>query len=167
MSLSALDESVYSASKELRGRGAPDPDVLMLMGTGVGMLPSAFRATWRSPLESIAGVPRAWRGKNLITAEHEHATFWFIEDAPSESEFPSSGATARDGAAWVPAFPTWLAACSGATLCVHTSAGCWLTESDEALGFGKLGLVADHINLSGRSPLHGLGESRLGPLFPD
>lgn len=167
MSLSALDESVYSASKELRGRGAPEPDVLMLMATGVGMLPGAFRATWRSPLESIAGIPRAWRGKTLISAEHGHATFWFLEDAPSEMEFPSSGATAREGAPWVAAFPTWLAACSGATLCVHTSAGSWLSEDGAPLESGKLGLVADHINLSGNTPLSGLGESRLGPLFPD
>ena len=29
---------VGSASKELRGRGAPDPDVLMWMATGVGPL---------------------------------------------------------------------------------------------------------------------------------
>jgi purine-nucleoside phosphorylase len=167
MSLSALDESVYSASKELRGRGAPDPDVLMLMGTGVGLLPRGYRPIWRSPLEQIAGVPRAWRGKTLICAEHGHATFWFVEDAPSESEFPSSGATARDGAPWVPAFPTWLAACSGATLCLHTAAGSWLGAHSGGVASGKLGLVEDHINLSGRTPLLGLGESRLGPLFPD
>ncbi len=164
MSLSTLDESVYNASKELRGRGAPEPDVLMLMATGVGMLPEAYSTSWRSPLESIAGVPRAWRGKTLIAAEHGQATFWFLEDAPSEEEFPSSGATARDGAPWVPAFPTWLAACSGATLCVHTAAGSVL---EGEAGHGALGLVSDHINLSGSSPLYGLGESRLGPLFPD
>jgi Phosphorylase superfamily len=32
---------------------------------------------------------------------------------------------------------------------------------------GGLLFVSDHINVSGRSPLEGLGESRLGPLFPD
>ena len=32
---------------------------------------------------------------------------------------------------------------------------------------GTFTLVRDHINLSGSSPLIGLGESRLGPLFPD
>jgi purine-nucleoside phosphorylase len=167
MSLSTLDESVYSASKELRGRGAPEPDVLMLMGTGVGMLPGPFQATWRSPLESISGVPHAWRGKTLISAEHGKATFWFLEDAPLEGELPGSGATTDKGAAWVSAFPTWLAACSGATLCVHTSAGSWLSDEGAPLDSGKLGLVSDHINLSGNTPLFGLGESRLGPLFPD
>jgi purine-nucleoside phosphorylase len=30
-----------------------------------------------------------------------------------------------------------------------------------------IALVRDHINLSGRTPLVGLTESRLGPLFPD
>jgi purine-nucleoside phosphorylase len=32
---------------------------------------------------------------------------------------------------------------------------------------GTLALVTDHINLSGRSPLTGLGDSKLGPMFPD
>jgi hypothetical protein len=32
---------------------------------------------------------------------------------------------------------------------------------------GGLLLASDHLNVSGRSPLEALGESRLGPLFPD
>lgn len=167
MATSALDESVYSASKELRGRGAPDPDVLFLMATGVGLLPSAYRSTWRLPLDSVAGVPQAWRGKTLQASEHQNANFWFIEDAPNEQEFPSSGLAAREPEAWVGAFPVWLAACSGATLCVHTSAGSSLGEAPDQKPRGTLALLEDHINLSGGTPLFALGESRLGPLFPD
>jgi len=164
---SALDESVYSASKELRGRGAPDPDVLVLMATGVGLLPTAYRPTWEAQLETVAGVPRAWRAKRLQVAEHRGATFWFLEDAPGEEGFPRSGATSGLPQNWVRAFPIWLAACSGATLCVHTSAGSVLEEAEAALDPGTLALVSDHLNLSGSTPLFALGESRLGPLFPD
>ncbi|MFT7670285.1 MAG: purine-nucleoside phosphorylase [Planctomycetota bacterium] len=164
---SALDDSVYSASKELRGRGAPDPDVLFLMATGVGLLPTVYRAGWQLPLESISGIPRAWRSKTLLAAENENGSFWFLEDAPSEEQFPSSGAMAAEDAAWIKAFPIWLAACSGASLCVHTSAGSALEDGAAGLRPGTLAIATDHINLSGRSPLFALGESRLGPLFPD
>lgn len=168
MAPSALDESVYCASKELRGRGAPDPDVLFFMATGVGLLPSSFDSTWQSSLETIAGVPRAWREKTLHAAEsRDGATFWFLEEAPSEQEFPSSGATSGAPENWVGAFPLWLAACSGASLCVHTAAGSALEEADSPLPTGTIALTEDHINLSGKSPLFALGESRLGPLFPD
>jgi purine-nucleoside phosphorylase len=167
MSPSALDDSVYSASKELRGRGAPDPDVIFLMATGLGLLPSSYSASWRLPLDSIAGVPRAWRSKTLQAAEIHGATFWFLEDAPSEEEFPGNGARLDEPENWVSAFPIWLAACSGASLCVHTSAGSALEEADEPRSKGTLALVEDHLNLSGRTPLFALGESRLGPLFPD
>ena len=158
MSTSALDESTWSASKELRGRGAPDPDVLLLMATGVGLLPGAFEARYELPLEAVAGVPRAWRGLTLRAGDLEGATFWLLDDAPSEQGAP--------GEAWERAFPIWLAATSGASLCVHTSAGPALGP-DGAAARGSLGLLRDHLNLSGTSPLIGLGESRLGPLFPD
>jgi purine-nucleoside phosphorylase len=49
---------------------------------------------------------------------------------------------------------------------VHASAGTALT-ADGPLGVGDVVRATDHINLSGTSPLTGLGESRLGPLFPD
>jgi hypothetical protein len=161
-----LDESVYSASKELRGRGAPDPEVLFMMATGVGLLPTSFKITWQLPLENISGVPHAWRGSTLIAAEQKNATYWFIEDAPAEADFPSTGGTALAEAPWVSAFPAWLASCSGASLCVHTSAGSILGQGPENEA-AQLGLVSDHINLSGRTPLFGLGDSRVGPIFPD
>lgn len=166
MSHPTLDESVYSASKELRGRGAPDPDVMFLMATGVGLLPSSFEVTWKLPLANVAGIPHAWRGQELIAAERRDATYWFLEDAPGESGFPSSGGASLIEAPWVPAFPAWLAACSGASLCVHTSAGSLLGDHSDP-GGPQLGLVRDHINLSGRTPLYGLGDSRVGPIFPD
>jgi len=163
MTHSTLDESVFCASKELHGRGAPDPEVLFLMATGLGLLPTAFGATWQMPLEKIAGVPRGWRGQTLFAAERREGTFWFLEDAPGDEPFPNCGRTTHSAAPWERAFPVWLAACAGATVCVHTSAGSSLGEGPGA----RLGLAADHINFSGHSPLQGLGESRLGPLFPD
>jgi len=167
MSLTAIDEHVYAASKELRGRGAPDPEVLFLMATGVGLLPSTYAATWRMPLEAISGVPSIWRGAQLIAAEHRDATCWFLEDSPGEGPGHPTPPGAPVQQDWERAFPVWLAACSGATLCVHTSAGSRLAQEDENSGNETLVLVEDHLNLSGHTPLRGMGESRLGPLFPD
>jgi purine-nucleoside phosphorylase len=157
-----LDDSIFAASKELEGRGAPPPDVLFLLGTGVGLLPSTYQASWRLPLENVAGVPPSWRGTNILAAEAAGASFWFIEDAPREESPRPAAATP-----WARAFPIWLAACSGATLCVHTSAGSALPTENGDGAEQKLALLRDHINLSGSTPLLGLGESRLGPLFPD
>lgn len=166
MTSNPLDEAVYDASKELRGRGAPEPEVLFLMGTGMGLLPSKLSSTWRLPLASVAGVPAAWRGATLVAGDLRGATMWLIEDAPQEAGgrvLPSSPADP----AWVRAFPVWLAACSGATLCVHTSAGTHLDATELSKPAPLLALGRDHLNLSGMTPLLGLGESRLGALFPD
>jgi purine-nucleoside phosphorylase len=165
MSANLLDDSIYAASKELRGRGAPDPEVLFLMGTGMGLLPSVLNAAWRLPLESVAGVPAAWRNATLVAADSGAATFWFIEDAPGERQ--GRLGPASDAPPWERAFPVWLAACSGATLCVHTSAGSRLQSAPDEVAQPALGIGRDHLNLSGSTPLFGLGESRLGPLFPD
>lgn len=160
-----LDEAVFAASKELRGRGAPEPEVLMLLGTGLGLLPSTLEAEWRLPLESVAGVPRAWRGATLHAAEQHGAGFWMLEDAPGEGALGDGPRGAHP--TWARAFPVWLAACSGATVLLHTSAGCRLPGREAQDEPPSLALGRDHLNLSGSTPLLGLGESRLGALFPD
>ena len=163
MTNSPLDEAVYAASKELRGRGAPDPEVLFFMGTGLGLLPASLAATWSLSLEGISGVPAAWRGATLVAGEAAGATFWFLEDSPGEL---SRSGNPRDEPAWARSFPVWLAACSGATICVYTSAGRRLAGAAKS-PLAPLALGKDHINLSGEPPLLALGESRLGALFPD
>jgi len=165
MSANGLDDAIYAASKELRGRGAPEPDVLFLMATGVDLLGTSYEVTWRLPLESVAGAPRCWRGLTLLAAETRTTCFWFLEDAPGDPQ--TGNAPAQDELPWARGFPCWLAACSGATVCVHTSAGYALPADDGVVRAGGLALVRDHINLSGGTPLFGLGESRLGPIFPD
>lgn len=159
-----LDDAVYAASKELRGRGAPDPDVLFLLATGGRVPPGAGEIAWHLPLDSVAGVPAVWRDKELYASEAADAVFWTIVDAPGEEE--TGNAIDPNAPAWTPGFPVWLAACSGASLAVHAGAGFSLDEEGDAR-VGTLSLTTDHINLSGRTPLLGLGHSRLGSIFPD
>ena len=91
--------------------------------------------------------------------ELESLPVWLIEDAPED---------APDGEPpWAAAFPVWLAAAAGAVSLVHTAAGSALDLGADSLALGTLALVSDHLNLSGATPLVGLGKTRLGPMFPD
>jgi purine-nucleoside phosphorylase len=89
-----------------------------------------------------------------------------MEDAPGPPEHGSHQPFGEEP--WVRGYPCWLAAAAGAPVCVHASAGLALARArHKPIAEGSLALVSDHINMSGRTPLIGLGDSKLGPLFPD
>jgi purine-nucleoside phosphorylase len=166
MSDCALDRSVEGTLAELAERGIGAPRALYLLGTGQGLLPQKLRRAGALPLSGLESVPRAWRELELCHGELGGAPVWILEDAPGP---PELGNTLPEGEpAWTAGWPCWLAAAAGASLCVHTSAGPALPSTrPQAPRPGMIALVHDHINLSGRTPLVGLSESRLGPLFPD
>jgi purine-nucleoside phosphorylase len=158
----ALDAAVGAAREDLEGRRFREPRALYLLGTGGGLLPLRLKRETRTSLAEIAGVPEAWRGATLRAGEIDGVSCWILEDAPGP---PERGALPAEGEpGWVRGFPCWLAAAAGASVLVHTSAGAALTPEIEP---GWLALLSDHVNLSGRTPLLGLSESNLGPLFPD
>jgi purine-nucleoside phosphorylase len=150
----ALDASVFAAQAALDARRVPAPSALVLSMTGLGMLPARLSDAGRMPLEPLPEVPSGWRDALLHWGLLEGLPVWLIEDCGAESE------RARP---WERAWPVWLASAAGAATLVHCSAACALGE----LEVGTLALARDHVNLSGTTPLAGLGESRLGPLFPD
>jgi len=162
----SLDTAVLSAQADLNARGVLQPTALFLTGTGLGILPTRLSDGMRVPLEKLEGVPHCWRDQVLHYGHFNGLPVWMIEDAPDE---------AREGdSPWFEGFPVWLAAASGASTLVHTSAGhglptdvTGLTSSEDAPRVGDLVLASDHLNLSGATPLLGLTESRLGPMFPD
>ena len=153
-----LDRSVAEAMDALRETEVGTPDVLLLLATGPGDLPSRMGATVVVPLREVPGVPSAWHSVTLRAGHIGEVRAWLIED----------DAALQHGAEpdWSRAFPVWLAEAAGARLMIHTSAGTAL-GGEPGLAAGDLVRLVDHLNLSGRSPLRGLGESRLGPLFPD
>lgn len=155
---SALDEAILIAHADLARRGANQPAALFFLGTGLGMLPGRLANARRLPLSTIGGVPTSWRETLLHWGDFNGLPVWMMEDAPTDAldlEPPWSGG-----------FPVWLAAAAGASTMIHTSAGQALPTASP-LAVGSLALLSDHLNLSGASPLVGLGESRLGPIFPD
>jgi len=133
---------------------------LFLLGTGVGLLPGRLRDGRRLPLSSVEGVPESWGEALLHYGDFHGLPAWMIEDAHLDAR--------EEEPAWCPAFPVWLAATAGASTLIHTSAGRSLEDGDgQSLPAGTLALLSDHVNLSGATPLANLGQSRLGPLFPD
>jgi purine-nucleoside phosphorylase len=169
MSSSPLDIACHTALKDAQTRRVPAPSALLFLATGAGTLSASLRSGARLPLGRLRGVPDAWHDTMLHTGELGGSPVWLIEDAPGA---PDQGSNRPfDEPPWVRAFPLWLAAQAGAAVCVHTSAGVALSATGPAevgrVDVGSLALVTDHINLSGRSPLVGLGDSKLGPMFPD
>ena len=153
-----LDEAALLARAALVRAGALQPCALFLLATGTGMLPGRLERAGRAPLTNVAGVPPCWSECVLHWGDFHGLPVWMLEDAAREA--------GRGDPAWHAAFPVWLAACAGASTLIHTAAGCALGSRDAA-PLGTLAFVRDHINASGSTQLLGLGESRLGPLFPD
>jgi purine nucleoside phosphorylase len=156
-----LDPSVDAALAALQSQEFPAPEILYLLGTGLGTLPGALGGEREVSLGELPGVPTAWSEAQLLAGQLDGARVWLLEDAPGLLESGEGGAGPEP---WHRAFPVWLAAAAGATVCVITAAGGSVAED---LPSGELAVLGDHLNLSGATPLQGLGETRLGPLFPD
>jgi len=155
-----LDETVFPLRERLRVAGVPDPRLVFLMATGVGFLPSHLVDPVDVALGELAPDCEPWSGQVLHAGELPASSggigAWILEDVSGEP------LEREPEAPWMRVLPVWLAAAAGAHLCVHTSAGSALAPRPRGLV-----LVRDHLNLSGATPLLGLGPSKLGPLFPD
>jgi len=160
-----LDQAVRETRDELELAGVTWPEVLFLLGTGPGVLPGRLRGAGTQELDDVRGVPPLWRGAQLHHGLMDAPTgpfgAWVLAD---------SSADATPEHPWEAGFPVWLAGLQRASALVHVSAGAALPEEGggaPGLPVGTLALCSDHINLSGHTPLLGLADSALGPLFPD
>jgi purine-nucleoside phosphorylase len=157
--LVSMDECVEALALQLKDFELCKPQVLILMATGTQHLIEHLSDARETQLAELDGVPANWQAATLHSGCLGELKLWALDDIGADPSPP-----ARDHApAWHSALPVWLAAHAGAEICVHTSAGSSLDPASPS-GFAVL---RDHINLSGQSPLTGLGESQLGPLFPD
>ncbi|MFT5288524.1 MAG: purine nucleoside phosphorylase [Planctomycetota bacterium] len=161
-----LDMEVRRLGAALTDRGVKAPEALLWLATGEGQLPDALANHLEVPLGEL-DAPAPWSDCTLHVGRLSELSVWLIEDLSGEPD--ASVGTAP----WIHGLPAWLAARAGASLALHTTAGSALTSTTEMgklevrAPVGGFGLVRDHINLSGLTPLLGLGSSRLGPLFPD
>ncbi len=155
-----LDDTVRRACARLDDAGVASPDVLFLLATGASVLAEHLDDGHEVELGEYEELPLPWRGGLLYAGRLGALTAWAIDDLGGDPDVPANGP------AWGAGLPIWLAASAGAQILVHASAGTALAH-ERPRAIGSYALLRDHINLSGGSPLHGLGESRLGPLFPD
>ncbi len=152
----SLDAAVFPASSVLSDRGLAQPAALILSATGLGLLPARLESRAQLALGELPGVPAQWSAAVLHAGTLNGLAVWLLEDEPQLGGDPQAPA-------WARAYPVWLAAAAGASALVYSCAACALGPSE----LGTLALARDHVNLSGGTPLQGLGVSRLGPLFPD
>jgi len=166
-----LDQAVLQVRSALRDLGVLDPALLFLLGSGLPtwcespqpVAPAAFLREGTVDLNEVHGVPSLWRSCKLvfgsITTSAGPVPAWLLEDPSLDSPVEPGSAPFERG------FFAWVAAQAGARIMVHTSAGGLVANSE--LETGDLCLVRDYLNLSGTTPLLGIGQSKLGPLFPD
>ncbi|MCC7013562.1 MAG: hypothetical protein IT454_13440 [Planctomycetes bacterium] len=157
MQASQLDDAVARAVKSSERSVALRPVALYLLSTGVDVLSGRLERGGRVPLERIEGVPASWAHALLHFGWLRGLPVWLIENAPVEPAISEP--------AWAGAFPVWWAAAMGASTLVTCCAGSSLDNASAPAG--TIALVRDHINLSGSTPLLGVGASELGAQFPD
>lgn len=155
-----LDVAVRSAHRSAAEAQVAMPETLLLFATGVGLLPERLGSAVDVDLGDLSGTPQRFKGVSLWTGTLNGHPVWLVEDVSTDPQ------ATDDGSSWEAAFPVWLAAAAGARLMVHASAGVALSD-EGPLEVGSFAMALDHINLSAETPLLGLGETSLGPLFPD
>ncbi|MHC4892666.1 MAG: phosphorylase family protein [Planctomycetota bacterium] len=153
-----LDPTIEEAVGDLLDLQLPEPAVLLMAGIGGGLLPERLGDADEAHFPSGAHFG-PWSGARIVHGKLRDMSMWIIDDVGIDAPFEPTRP-------WIHSLPIWVASNLGARLLLHTSAGASL-RPETPLCAGGLALVTDHLNLSGQSPLTGLGESRYGPLFPD
>jgi purine-nucleoside phosphorylase len=155
---SALFDRVQAAASLVRGSAVLQPEVAIILGTGLGGLADEIELETSIPYERIPGFP-------LSTVE-SHAGRLLLGYLGKRAVVAMQGRFHRYegyGLADV-TFPVRVMHALGArTLIVSNACG----GMNPLWSPGDLVLLSDHINLLGDNPLVGANDERLGPRFPD
>ena len=153
-----LFDRIQEAAAVVRGRSRLEPEVGIILGTGLGGLADEISVDASIPYESIPGFP-------LSTVE-SHAGRLLLGRMGKRPVVAMQGRFHRYegyGLAEV-TFPVRVMRALGAeTLVVSNACG----GMNPLWSPGDLVLLSDHINLLGDNPLIGANDDRLGPRFPD
>lgn len=146
------------AVADIRSQSTLQPEVLIILGTGLGKLVDELEIETTIPYESIRHFPQSTveshagklhmatlGGKRVMVMQ---GRFHYYEGYKMQQI----------------AFPVRVASALGATkMIVSNACGCL----NPAYKRGELMLISDHINLLGDNPLIGANDPELGPRFPD
>ena len=154
----SLFDRVQSAADVARGRTRIQPEVGIILGTGLGGLADEISVDTTIPYQELPGFP-------LSTVE-SHAGRLLLGRLGRKPVVAMQGRFHRyEGyALGEVAFPVRVMHALGArTLIVSNACG----GMNPLWSPGDLVLLSDHINLLGDNPLIGPNDDRLGPRFPD
>lgn len=154
----SLYDRIQTAVAAIRAHTAVQPEVAIILGTGLGGLAREIALETTIPYEAIPGFP-------LSTVE-SHAGRLLFGRLGGRPVVAMQGRFHRyEGYSLQEVtFPVRVLHALGApTLVVSNACG----GMHPLWGPGELMLIADHINLLGDSPLIGPNDERLGPRFPD
>ncbi|MFL5447382.1 MAG: purine-nucleoside phosphorylase [Gemmatimonadales bacterium] len=153
-----LFDRIQEAAAVVRARSRLEPEVGIILGTGLGGLADEISVDASIPYESLPGFP-------LSTVE-SHAGRLLLGRMRKCPVVAMQGRFHRYegyGLAEV-TFPVRvMRALGAATLVVSNACG----GMNPLWSPGDLVLLSDHINLLGDNPLIGANDDRLGPRFPD
>jgi purine-nucleoside phosphorylase len=153
-----LFDRIQEAAAVVRGRSRLEPEVGIILGTGLGGLADEISVDASIPYESLPGFP-------LSTVE-SHAGRLLLGRMGKRPVVAMQGRFHRYegyGLAEV-TFPVRVMRALGTQTLVVSNACGGMNPLWEP---GDLVLLSDHINLLGDNPLIGANDDRLGPRFPD
>ena len=153
-----LFDRIQQAAAQVRGRADFQPDVAIILGTGLGGLAEEIKTEAVIPYEEIPGFP-------LSTVE-SHAGRLLLGRLNGSRVVAMQGRFHRyEGYSLQDVtFPVRVMHALGAKQLVVTNVSGGMHP---LWAPGELVLIADHINLLGDNPLIGRNDERLGPRFPD
>lgn len=152
-------EALTTAAAEIKSRSGRDThDLAVVLGSGLGSYAASLTDSISIPYTEIPGFP-------VPKVEGHGGTLVSAPIGDGAALIFSGRVHAYEG--WDMAdvvFGVRTAVLAGARTVMLTNAagGC-----GDGLGPGDLVLLRDHINLTGRNPLVGPNDDRLGPRFPD
>jgi purine-nucleoside phosphorylase len=158
MTAITLFDRVQAAAEVVRGRSALEPQIAIILGTGLGGLAGEIDIEAEAPYERIPGFP-------LSTVE-SHAGKLLIGRLAGRPVVAMQGRFHRYEGYDLQqvTFPVRVLHALGArTLVVSNACG----GMHPLWAPGELVLLSDHINLLGDNPLVGPNDDRLGSRFPD
>ncbi|MDA2978997.1 MAG: purine-nucleoside phosphorylase [Actinomycetota bacterium] len=150
---------LMAAATSIRARtGVETHDAAVVLGSGLGSYASTLKDSIEIPYSDIAGFP--------ITNVVGHSGSLFSAPVGDRRVLMFAGRVhAYEG--WEMdevVFGVRAAVACGARRVLLTNAAGGVAEEFSA---GDLVIISDHLNLTGRNPLVGANDDRLGPRFPD
>ncbi|MGM0558486.1 MAG: purine-nucleoside phosphorylase [Myxococcota bacterium] len=154
----AYFDSITESADWLAERADIQPEIAMILGSGLGALAEELEDAQAFDYHDIPGFP--------VSAVEGHAGELVFGRLSGKDVVVMSGRV-HYYEGWTMkevCFPTRVFAMMGIeTLLVTNSAG----GSNPDFVPGDLMLITDHLNLTGENPLRGENDERLGPRFPD